>query len=276
MWGLTVAMGGRLTWPDDFFQLTGALSYQRYSLKNWSYFVISNGKSNDLSLNLTLARQSIDNPLYTRSGSDFSFSVQATPPYSAFDKYDAADYNKMSTSELYKWIEYYKIKFKSKTYTTLSSDKKWVLMTRFDAGYIGYYNKYKLSPFGSFYMGGDGTTGYSSTYTYETVGLRGYENGSLGASNIYERLSMELHYPFMLQTSTNIYGLAFVEAGNLWTMAKVWNPFDLKRSAGLGVRIYLPMVGLMGMDWAYGFDKSSASSKSASGGQFHFIIGQEF
>jgi outer membrane protein insertion porin family len=276
MWGFSAAFGERLTWPDDYFQLVGELAYQHYSLQNWRYFVISNGKSNDLSLGITLARKSIDNPLYTRTGSDFSLSVQATPPYSAFDNLGDADYAKMSTEQLYKWVEYYKIKFKSKTYTPISSNRKLVLMTRFDAGYIGYYDKYKLSPFGAFYMGGDGTTGYGSTYTYETIGLRGYENGALGTSNIYERLSLEVHYPIILETSTNIYALTFLEAGNLWSVAKVWDPFELKRAAGVGVRIYLPMVGLMGIDWAYGFDRANSSSTKASGSQFHFIIGQEF
>lgn len=276
MWGVSAAFGKRLTWPDDYFQLTGELAYQHYSLQNWRYFVISNGKSNDLSIIISLARKSIDNPLYTRSGSDFSLSVQATPPYSAFDHLGDADYAKMSAEQLYKWVEYYKIKFKSKTYTPISPNRKFVLMTRFDAGYIGYYDKYKLSPFGAFYMGGDGTTGYGSTYTYETIGLRGYENGALGTSNIYERLSLEVHYPIILETSTNIYALTFLEAGNLWSISKVWDPFELKRSAGVGVRIYLPMVGLMGIDWAYGFDRANSSSTKASGGRFSFIIGQEF
>lgn len=275
MWGLSAGIGGRLNWPDDYFQLYGELAYQHYSLRNWTYFVIHNGISNDLSLSLTLSRKSTDNPLYTRAGSDFSFSIQATPPYSSLDKLSNVDYEKMSSEQLYKWIEYYKIKFKSKTYTTLSANKKLVLMTRFDAGYIGYYNKNKLSPFGAFYLGGDGTTGYSSTYTYETVGLRGYENGSLGTNSIYERLALELRYPIMLETSTTIYALSFLEAGNGWSVTKQWNPFELKRSAGFGVRIFLPMVGLMGIDWAYGFDKVPGSS-TASGSQFHFIIGQEF
>lgn len=280
MWGLSVGVGGRLSWPDDYFQLYGEFSYQHYSLQNWNYFVISNGKSNDLSLALTLARKSIDNPLYTRTGSDFSFSVQATPPYSSFDNLNDADYYKMAKEgnykDLYKWIEYYKIKLKSKTYTPISKNQKLVLMTRFDLGYLGSYNPYKLSPFGSFYMGGDGTTGYSSAYTYETIALRGYENGALGTSNIYERVGLELHYPLMMETSTTIYALAFAEGGNLWSKAKTWEPFNLKRSAGVGVRIYLPMVGLMGIDWAYGFDRANASSTSISGSQFHFIIGQEF
>jgi len=275
MWGLSAGIGGRLTWPDDYFQLYGELSYQHYSLKNWNYFVINNGISNDLSLSLTLSRKSIDNPMFTRTGSDFSLSVQATPPYSSLDSKSNSDYAKMTSEQLYKWIEYYKVKFKSKTYTPVSSNKKLILMTRFDAGYIGSYNKYKLSPFGAFYLGGDGTTGYSSTYTYETIALRGYENGSLGTNSIYERIGLELHYPLMLGASTNIYALTFLEAGNGWSTAKTWNPFSLKRSAGFGVRLFLPMVGLMGIDWAYGFDKVPGAT-SASGGQFHFIIGQEF
>ncbi|NLE32928.1 MAG: BamA/TamA family outer membrane protein, partial [Bacteroidales bacterium] len=125
-------------------------------------------------------------------------------------------------------------------------------------------------------VGGDGTTGYSSYYTYETIALRGYENGALGASNIYERVALELRYPLMMETSTTIYALAFLEGGNLWNDAKNWEPFNLKRSAGVGVRIFLPMVGLMGIDWAYGFDKATSTSKNISGSQFHFVIGQEF
>jgi outer membrane protein insertion porin family len=279
MWGLSMGLGGRLTWPDDYFQLYGELSYQHYSLQNWSYFVISDGKSNDLSLSLTLSRKSTDSPLYPRSGSEFSFSGQFTIPYSLFDNKTTADYKQMIEDEdyetIYKWIEYYKIKLKSKTFTPLSANRKLVLMTRFDMGYLGSYNPYKLSPFGKFYLGGDGTTGYSSTYTYETIALRGYENGALGTNSIYERLGLELRYPLMMETSTTIYALGFVEAGNGWNQGKMWNPFDLKRSAGVGVRIFLPMVGLMGIDWAYGFDKLSGSS-TASGSQFHFIIGQEF
>jgi outer membrane protein insertion porin family len=279
MWGLSMGIGGRLTWPDDYFQLYGELSYQHYSLQNWSYFVIANGRSNDLSLSLTLSRKSIDNPLYPRFGSDFTLSAQTTIPYSLLDKYSNADYEKMVEDEdyktLYKWIEYYKIKLKSKTYTPLTANRKLVLMTRFDLGYLGSFNDNKLSPFGMFYLGGDGTTGYSSTYTYETMALRGYENGSLGTNYIYQRIGLELRYPLMMETTTTIYALGFLEAGNGWSKPKMWSPFDLKRSAGLGVRIFLPMVGLMGIDWAYGFDKVPGSS-TPSGSQFHFIIGQEF
>ncbi len=280
MWGGAVGLGGRLSWPDDYFQLYGELSYQHYNLQNWSYFVIRNGQSNDLNLNLSLARKSIDNPIYTRSGSDFSLSVQITPPFSSFDGKTTSEYKTLyeegDYKSLYKWIEYYKVKFKGKTYTPITSNGKLVLMTRFDLGYLGHYNYYKQSPFGQFYVGGDGTTGYSSYYTNETVALRGYENGSLGAHNIYERVGMELHYPLLMETSTNIYALAFLEGGNVWDESKTWEPFNFKRSAGIGLRIYLPMVGLMGIDWAYGFDKPTSSASKIGGSQFHFIIGQEF
>ena len=191
-----------------------------------------------------------------------------------------ADADRMANlQKIHKWIEYHKWKFQSKFYTPLSSNPKcFVLMTRFDCGFLGSYNKYKKSPFETFYMGGDGMSGYSSSYAEETIGLRGYENGSLTPSGYegyaYDRFALELRYPFMLGNTT-IYGLGFIEAGNAWNDIKKFNPFDMKRSAGLGVRIYLPMVGLMGLDWAYGFDKP-AFSKSKGGSNFHFILGQEF
>ena len=152
-------------------------------------------------------------------------------------------------------------------------------MTRVEFGLLGHYNKYKKSPFETFYMGGDGMTGYSSTYATETIGLRGYENGSLTPYGYegyaYSRMTLELRYPVMLEASTQIYALAFAEGGNAWTDVKKFNPFNMKRSAGVGVRIFLPMIGLMGIDWGYGFDKVFGRSDSG-GSQFHFIIGQEF
>ncbi len=153
-----------------------------------------------------------------------------------------------------------------------------VLMGRVEFGLLGHYNKYKKSPFGTFEVGGDGMTGYSY-YATETIALRGYENGSLASYGsegyAYTRLGLELRYPLMLETSTSIYALTFVEAGNAWQEVNDFNPFELKRSAGVGVRIFLPMVGMMGIDWAYGFDKVRGSS-SYGGSQFHFILGQEF
>lgn len=152
-------------------------------------------------------------------------------------------------------------------------------MTRVEMGLLGSYNKDKKSPFETYYMGGDGMSGYSTTYGTETIGLRGYDNGSLTPRGYngyaYNRFTLELRYPFMLGTSTNVYGLAFVEGGNAWNEVKKFNPFDIKRSAGAGVRIFLPMVGLLGIDWAYGFDNVHGSSTYA-GSHFHFILGQEF
>ncbi|WP_077155431.1 BamA/OMP85 family outer membrane protein [Bacteroides bouchesdurhonensis] len=290
MWGLSAGWGKRLNWPDDFFTLSAELAYQRYTLKDWRYFIVQNGKCNDLSLNLTLARSSYDSPIFPRSGSDFSLSVQLTPPYSLFSGKDYKSYYNESGSvssqenadKLYKWVEYHKWKFKAKTYTSLMDYQKYkkplVLMTRTEFGLVGHYNKYKKSPFGTFDVGGDGMTGYSS-YATESIALRGYENSSLTPwgeeGYAYARLGLELRYPLMLETSTNIYVLGFLEAGNAWHDVKKFNPFDLKRSAGFGVRIFLPMVGMMGIDWGYGFDKINGS-REYGGSQFHFILGQEF
>ena len=286
MFGLAAGYGKRLNWPDDFFQFMATLNYQVYMMHDWDYFLVNNGTCHNVNLELLLQRNSIDNPLYTRSGSQFSFSVAATPPFSLFD---GKDYASMSDQdpEKFKMIEYHKWKFKAKVFSPLAPltvKRTPVLMTRAEFGFLGTYNKYKRSPFETFYMGGDGMTGYSSTYATETIGLRGYENGSIAGNGgyssygyAYTRLSMELRYPFILEPSSTIYGLVFAEAGNAWTDMSSYNPFDLKRSAGVGVRIFLPMIGLMGIDWAYGFDEPNyGSSGKRSGSNFHFIIGQEF
>ena len=290
MYGLSVGWGKRLHWPDDYFTLYGELAYTRYDLNNWEYFIISNGSSNNINLSLNLGRNSIDNPIFPRQGSEISFNVSVTPPYSLFDGIDYkalsevkstdAGYRK-SLQQRYNWIEYHKWKFKSKFYTALTGGQKClVLMTRADFGLLGHYNKYKKSPFETFYVGGDGMSGYSYNYYTDMVALRGYDNGSLtpyggGEGYAYSRFAMELRYPLMLENSTQIYALTFLEGGNAWTDVRKFNPFDMKRSAGVGVRIFLPMVGLMGIDWAYGFDKVNGSTAS-SGNQFHFILGQEF
>ena len=277
--------GKRLNWPDDYFTLSLQLQYQRYMLRNWRYFIMSNGSANNLNFNIALNRTSTDNQLFPRRGSDFSVSLTITPPWS---KWDGKDYAHLATDrnsptysqeqqEKYRWVEYHKWKFKARTFTALTSGQKcFVLMTRVELGLLGSYNKNKKSPFETYYMGGDGMSGYSTGYAEETIGLRGYENGSLtpyGAEGYaYTRMSLELRYPFLLGNTT-IYGLGFVEAGNAWTDTSKFNPFDMKRSAGLGVRIFLPMVGMMGIDWAYGFDKVFGTR---GGSQFHFILGQEF
>ena len=245
---------------------------------------MTNGAANNLNIGVSLNRTSTDNQLFPRRGSEFSASVTVTPPWSAFDKKDyknlANDMHSPTYSleqqEKYRWIEYHKWKFKAKTYTALTEGQKcFVLMTRVELGLLGSYNKYKKSPFETFYVGGDGMSGYSTGYAEETIGLRGYENGSLAYTGYaYDRYTLELRYPFMLGNTT-IYGLAFLEGGNAWTETKKFNPFDMKRSAGVGVRIFLPMVGMMGIDWAYGFDKDNIQ-QNKGGSNFHFILGQEF
>ena len=284
MVGINVGFGKRLKWPDDYFTFTAELGYNWYYLKNWDYlYYMNNGTSNALVLGLTLARNSIDNPLYTRSGSSFSLNLQITPPASLFGKRDWKKLSEENTVEskkqLYRWIEYWKLRFKSRTYTPLCNANGTytpVLMTRADFGLLGSYNKYLKSPFETFYVGGDGMSG-SYTYATETIALRGYDNGQLTPwgreGYAYSRIGMEVHFPLMLQPSTTIYALGFVEGGNAWTSVKKFNPFDMKRSAGAGVRIYLPMVGMMGIDWAYGFDKINGEKGDS---HFHFILGQEF
>ena len=293
LFGASIGWGKRLRWPDDYFQLSMQLAYTRYMLQDWSYFLISNGSCNNINLGVTLARTSTDNQLFPRRGSEFMASVTLTPPWSLFD---GKDYEHLATAETYqsgntdryndelqqkyRWIEYHKWKFKTRTYTALMGGQKcFVLMTRIELGLLGSYNKFKKSPFETFYVGGDGMSGYSTSYAEETIGLRGYDNGSLtpyGASGYaYDRFTLEVRYPFLLGNTT-IYGLGFLEGGNAWTETRNFNPFDIKRSAGVGVRIFLPMVGLMGIDWAYGFDKPYITSTNKGGSQFHFILGQEF
>ena len=248
-----------------------------------------NGNSNNLNISLSLNRSSTDNQLFPRKGSEFTASVTITPPWSLWD---GKDYKNLATNDKsatfskeqqdkYRWIEYHKWKFKSRTFTALTNGQKClVLMTRVELGILGTFNKYKKSPFETFYVGGDGMSGYSYGYAEETIGLRGYENGSLTPYGqqgyAYDRFSLEVRYPFMLGNTT-IYGLTFAEAGNAWYETKDFNPFDMKRSVGVGVRIFLPMVGLMGIDRAYGFDKVLGRSGYEKGGShFHFILGQEF
>ena len=304
VFGAAIGWGKRLRWPDDYFQFSAQLGYTRYMLRDWQYFYIRNGNCNNINFGLTLSRTSTDNPLFPRHGSEFSASVTFTPPWSLFDNKDYATLAKNSQSatyqqelqEVYRWIEYHKWKFKSRTFTALTNGQKcFVLMTRVEMGLLGSYNKDKLSPFETFYVGGDGMSGYSYGYSEETIGLRGYDNGAISQSSYYEemmqgnrlssynayaydRFTLELRYPFMLGNTT-IYGLGFLEGGNAWAQSKDFNPFKMKRSAGLGVRIFLPMVGLMGIDWAYGFDNvytSASGAEKRGGSNFHFILGQEF
>jgi len=299
IYGFSASLGNRLKWPDNYFVLYNGLSWQSYKLTNWysGYFFFDDGLSHNLSYTLSLTRNSTDQQIYPRMGSDFSFSVQLTPPYSLFRKhsFDAhgnriavdnwrdIDYSTWTSDQRFRWIEYHKWKFNAASYTKLVGDL--VLMTRAQFGYLGRYNKnWGYSPFEGFLVGGDGMSGYS-TYGSDIIPLRGYENYSLTpysqtnynsngyayAGNVYDKFTVELRYPVILQPSSTIFALAFLEGGNCWDSIEKFNPFQIKRSAGVGARIFLPMVGLLGIDWGYGFDDAQNG-----GSQFHFIIGQQF
>ena len=300
VYGLSASIGTRLKWPDSYFVLYNGINWQTYKLTNWysGYFIFDDGIANNINYSLTLARNSTDQQIYPRSGSDFSFSLQMTPPFSLLRKFDLdsdgnrvpvdsykdVDYSKWSAKDRFKWIEYHKWKFNAATYSKIAGDL--VLMTRAQFGYLGYYNRnWGYSPFEGFLLGGDGMSGYN-TYGSEIVAMRGYENYSLTpyepstynstgyayAGNVYDKFTVELRYPVILQPSSTIFVLAFAEGGNCWSDIRNFNPFQIKRSAGVGVRIFLPMIGLLGVDWGYGFDNPDPTKRS----QFHFMIGQQF
>ena len=303
VFGFNAGLGTRLKWPDNYFVLYNNLSWQTYKLTNWtnSYFAFNDGISHNLSYTISLSRNSTDQQIYPRTGSEFSASLQLTPPYSLFRKYtwayDANDnrvklpvdsykdvnYNTWTSAERYKWIEYHKWKFNATVYTKLIGDL--VLMTRAQFGYLGYYNRgWGYSPFENFQVGGDGMSGYM-TYGAEIISLRGYEDYSLTprkmtpysrnyesyAGNVYDKFTVELRYPVILQPQSTIFVLAFLEGGNCWSDIREFNPFQIKRSAGVGVRVFLPMIGLLGVDWGWGFDDAVNG-----GSQFHFVLGQQF
>ena len=277
--GVSIGYGKRLHWPDDYFTFYGELSYQLYMMHDWPYMILTDGNSHNLALTLNLSRNSIDNPIYTRRGSQFSLSLKITPPWSLMN---GKDYSMMTMQERYKLLEYHKWKFSGKVFTPLTKDSKLVLMTRAEFGYLGHYNIYAKSPFETFYMGGDGMSSYSS-YSTEYISMRGYQSGSLtpfdpvtgrNSGYVYNKYTMELRYPISLEQNATIWVLGFAEAGNCFANLKDFNPFDLKRSLGLGVRIYLPMFGLMGIDWGWGFDKINGTDQYGKS-QFHFVLGQE-
>ena len=302
VYGFAAGLGKRLKWPDNYFVLYNQLSWQTYNLQDWPYqFLFNTGISHNLSYTLTLNRNSTDQQIYPREGSDFSFSLQLTPPYSLLRKKDWGtlnedgsptivknprdiDYNKQTSLDRYKWIEYHKWSFKGAIYSKLVGDL--VLMARAQFGYLGYYNrKWGYSPFEGFRVGGDGMSGYD-TYGSEIIALRGYENymltpqaqsgyntsGNYYAGNVYDKFTVELRYPVILQPQSTIYALLFLEGGNCWSDIRDFNPFQIRRSAGVGVRVFLPMIGLLGVDWGYGFDNHDGYG----GSQFHFVIGQQF
>ena len=302
VYGFSAGLGNRLKWPDNYFVLYNQLSWQTYKLTNWysNTFIFDDGTSHNLSYTLALSRNSTDQQIYPRQGSDLSFSVQLTPPFSLLRKKDKGlldangnptkvdswrdiNYDKWSSNDRYRWIEYHKWSFKGSLYTKLVGNL--VLMTRAQFGYLGYYNrKWGYSPFEGFLVGGDGMSGYNS-YGSEVIALRGYENYSLTpttataynsngysySGNVYDKFTVELRYPIVMQPQSTIFALLFLEGGNCWSDIRDFNPFQIKRSAGVGVRVYLPVIGLLGIDWGYGFDDNTYGKS-----QFHFIIGQQF
>lgn len=294
--GISVGFGKRLTWPDDWFSIYAELSYQHYDLKDWRYFIMQNGVSQNLHFKVALSRNSIDNPLYTRRGSNFSVGVEFTPPFSLWLDKDYEGLHKTLNSptateaqrssaqeQMYDYVEYHKWTTQGSIFTPLDKADKLVLMGKYEMGFVGYYNKFVRTPYEKFILGGDGMSGYNS-YGSQTIGLRGYENSSLTPrnnygnydGNMYNKLTFEMRYPLTLQPSAQVYALAFLEAGNAWSDFKDYSPFDLKRSAGVGVRIFLPIFGLMGIDWGYGFDEVPGAASKVNGSQFHFVIGQQF
>ena len=290
--GVSLGLGKRLEWPDDFFSLYGELAYQRYEMNDYNLmsFLFQNGVSNLMSITGRLQRFSTSpNLIYPRSGSSFTLSVQATPPYSLIT---GKDMTGLTDKEKYKWIEFHKWIFKADYFFPMTKNDKLVFNTRFSFGYLGYYNKdIGPSPFENFSVGGDGMTGYSF-YGREIISLRGYSSGSGGvgsltpidpvtnspAGNVYTKITAELRYPISLNPQATIYALAFLESGRAWTKLKEYNPFKMNRAAGVGLRANLPMFGLLGIDWGYGFDEvpDPETFPNANKSQFHFVIGQQF
>ncbi len=290
-YGVAAGLGKRLNWPDPYFTFYAEASYERYSLQDWSTFVMTNGSANLLSLKLVISRNSVDQPIYPRRGSEFTASVQATLPYSLWDGKDYKQLEQIAegsgytsseqdwaNQQRYRWVEFHKWQFKAQWFQGFLKNSNLVLMLKAEMGYLGSYNKYKVSPFERYEVGGDGMSGYN-IYGIDIIGMRGYEDGALDPSNNYSRgynkYTAELRYPIILKPSSQIYVLGFLEGGNAFNSWKEFSPFKIKRAAGFGVRLYLPVVGMLGIDWGYGFDPP-ANSTTKSGSQFHFVLGQQF
>lgn len=276
--GVTLSLGRRLTWPDDFFTLSNSIGYLQYSLQNFGNSLgFSTGNANSVTFNTTLARNSVSNPMYPRGGSSISLNVAATPPHSLWRD---VDYDNASNEELFKWLEYHKWNLDTKYYLQLAD--KLVLATRAHFGFIGTYNKdVDPGPFERFTLGGDGLTGQNFLLGTDVIGLRGYTNNSITPVEngirgglFFTKFVTEIRYPLSLNPSATIYALAFVEGGNNWNDFDQYNPYDMKRSAGFGARIFMPAFGLLGLDWGYGFD-SEPGQTGPAGPQFHFSIGQQ-
>ncbi|MBR0055407.1 MAG: BamA/TamA family outer membrane protein [Bacteroidales bacterium] len=275
--GANLTFAKKLKWPDDYFQLSHSIIYQYYRVNNYgSIFIFSNGYANNISYKFTIQRNSVSAPIYPRDGSEITFSVQATPPYSLFTK---KDYTTATDQEKYKFLEFHKWKFNVSWFTKIVDNL--VLNVRLKTGFIGWYNKnIGAPPFERFYLGGDGLSSWALDGR-EIIGMRGYDdsaltpmqNGEYVGGTIFNKFTAELRYPITLNPSATIYVLGFLEAGNSWLDKRKYTPFNLYKSAGLGIRIYLPMFGLLGFDWGYGFDPVPGQ-KDAAGSRFHISINQ--
>lgn len=276
--GLTVGVGKRLTWPDNWFTLYQGINVQHYKLQNYSYYINvgdGNGEFYNISYNVILARNSKDHPLFPRNGSDISIGLELTLPYSLLN---GKDYSTLTENEKYKFIEYHKWTGKAAFYTNIVGDL--VLATKFQIGFLGTYNKkIGVTPFERYYLGGDGLSGYNVDGR-EIISMRGYENESITPNYaydqntggaIYDKFTLELRYPLSLNPTATIFALAFLEAGNCWDGIGSFNPFETYKAAGIGIRVFLPMFGMLGLDWGYGFD-TVPGIPGASGSQFHFSI----
>lgn len=273
--GGSIGLGKRLKWPDDYFTIYAEANYNYYSISNYSQnFLFADGYSHNINAGFTVARKSIDAPIYPRSGSDVTFSLQLTPPYSLINK---KDYSNVSAAVKYKFIEYHKWKFSANWFSRIVGDL--VLNTSINYGFLGLYNRdIGGSPFERYYLGGDGLSGYSLDGR-EVIRLRGYDNNSLSPSfggTIFEKYTLELRHPVTLNPSATIFLLAFAEGGNSFVKFKDFNPFSVKRSAGFGIRIFLPVFGLLGLDWGHGYDNLYDNKTPLSRSHFHFSIGQTF
>ena len=263
-----VSLSKRLKWPDDYFILSHGLTYKHYNLRNYTSLTsaFTDGSANDLAYGVTLGRNSLDSPIYPRNGSEVSVTGYVTPPYSAIS---GKDFSNASAQEKYRMVEYFKVNARGSWMLNVVGDV--VLNARARFGFMGYYNSdIGDSPFGRYYLGGDGLSTWMLDGR-EVVPLRGYQNNSLtptGGGSVFDRVTMELRQPIIESANATIYVLGFAEGGNCWSGIKEFDPFQMYTSAGLGVRLYMPMFGLIGVDWGYGFQGTYGGS------QFHFSIGQ--
>lgn len=292
--GASIGLAKRLRVPDDYFLLSQTLSYQYYNLNNYytGLFTFGEGKSNNVSYTVALSRNNTyTNPIFPLGGSEFMLSARFSLPYSLWNGVDYANLGNLDEyqdndgnpdqakidQERFKWLEFYKIKFKGTWYTRLVD--KLVLRTHTEFGFLGAYNNDRgVIPFDRFFLGGDGMSQYAMDGR-EMISLRGYPNQSLSTTNgstIYNRFSLELRYPITLKPAASIFGLTFLEAGQGYDNFREFNPFNSKRSMGFGLRIFMPAFGLLGIDFAYGLDNTNDANLSPNGWETHFVIGQQF